>query len=139
MAASNTRFTQNSLGQSKNLIDSDHGIYRDRDVVVGLGEGQTLTLREHQTTDFTGADFWTGIDLSQFQLAFADEFGAFDSSPDGSHGWRTTLDWGGANAACQLRGRVLFGFVGRREPLSPARRRSGHHRDARFEPAGPGL
>jgi hypothetical protein len=64
-------------------------------VVVVLGEGQTLTLREHQTTDFTGADFWTGIDLSQFQLAFADEFGAFDSSPDGSHGWRTTLDWGG--------------------------------------------
>src|SRR6478736_4266059 len=29
MAASNTRFTQNSLGQSKNPIDSDHGIYRD--------------------------------------------------------------------------------------------------------------
>ena len=35
MAASNTRFTQNSLGQSKTPIDSDHGIYRkpktDRD------------------------------------------------------------------------------------------------------------
>jgi len=31
MAASNTRFTQNSLGQSKNPIDSDHGIYRYRD------------------------------------------------------------------------------------------------------------
>ena len=29
MATSNTRFTQNSLGQSKNPIDSDHGIYRD--------------------------------------------------------------------------------------------------------------
>lgn len=28
MATSNTRFTQNSLGQSKNPIDSDHGIYR---------------------------------------------------------------------------------------------------------------
>ncbi len=28
MAASNTRFTQNRLGQSKNPIDSDHGIYR---------------------------------------------------------------------------------------------------------------
>jgi len=28
MAASNPRFTQNSLGQSKNPIDSDHGIYR---------------------------------------------------------------------------------------------------------------
>lgn len=27
MAASNTRFTQNSLGQSKNPIDSDHGIF----------------------------------------------------------------------------------------------------------------
>jgi hypothetical protein len=33
MAASNTRFTQNSLGQSKNLIDSDHGIYRDHRVI----------------------------------------------------------------------------------------------------------
>ena len=31
MAASNTRFTQNSLGQSKNPIDSDHGIYRYSD------------------------------------------------------------------------------------------------------------
>jgi hypothetical protein len=31
MAASNTRFTQNSLGQSKNPIDSDHGIYRARE------------------------------------------------------------------------------------------------------------
>ena len=30
MAASNTRFTQNSLGQSKTPIDSDHGIYRER-------------------------------------------------------------------------------------------------------------
>ena len=30
MAASNTRFTQNSLDQSKNPIDSDHGIYRYR-------------------------------------------------------------------------------------------------------------
>jgi hypothetical protein len=32
MAASNTRFTQNSLGQSKTPIDSDHGIYRDLSV-----------------------------------------------------------------------------------------------------------
>jgi hypothetical protein len=31
MAASNTRFTQNSLGQSKTPIDSDHGIYRYKD------------------------------------------------------------------------------------------------------------
>ena len=31
MAASNTRFTQNSLGQSKTPIDSDHGIYRYSD------------------------------------------------------------------------------------------------------------
>ena len=29
MATSNTRFTQNRLGQSKNPIDSDHGIYRE--------------------------------------------------------------------------------------------------------------
>ena len=35
MAASNTRFTQNSLGQSKTPIDSDHGIYRDLPNVVG--------------------------------------------------------------------------------------------------------
>jgi beta-glucanase (GH16 family) len=59
-----------------------------------LGDGQTLTLRGHQTTDFSAADFWTAIDLSHFQLAFADEFDSFDWSPDGSHGWRTTLDWG---------------------------------------------
>ena len=32
MAASNTRFTQNSLGQSKNPIDSDHGIYRGHEL-----------------------------------------------------------------------------------------------------------
>jgi beta-glucanase (GH16 family) len=63
------------------------------DVVVNLGDGQTLTLRGHQTTDFSAADFWTAIDLSHFQLAFADEFNSFDWSPDGSHGWRTTLDW----------------------------------------------
>jgi len=34
------------------------------------------------------------MDLSHFQLTFADEFDSFDWSPDGSHGWRTTLDWG---------------------------------------------
>jgi hypothetical protein len=33
MAASNTRFTQNSLGQSKTPIDSDHGIYRYSDAI----------------------------------------------------------------------------------------------------------
>ena len=44
MAASNTRFTQNSLGQSKNPIDSDHGIYRDlspqdeRNMLPGQGD-----------------------------------------------------------------------------------------------------
>jgi hypothetical protein len=37
MAASNTRFTQNSLGQSKTPIDSDHGIYRDREFITLLG------------------------------------------------------------------------------------------------------
>jgi hypothetical protein len=36
MATSNTRFTQNSLGQSKNPIDSDHGIYRDRRKFISL-------------------------------------------------------------------------------------------------------
>ena len=37
MAASNTRFTQNSLGQSKNPIDSDHGIYRYTAVMSLIG------------------------------------------------------------------------------------------------------
>jgi Glycosyl hydrolases family 16 len=77
-----TDFAQNSMTQAGS------------DVVVDLGDGQTLTLRGHQTTDFSAADFWTAIDLSHFQLAFADEFNSFDWSPDGSHGWRTTLDWG---------------------------------------------
>jgi hypothetical protein len=40
MAASNTRFTQNSLGQSKTPIDSDHGIYRySGGYAPGLGCG----------------------------------------------------------------------------------------------------
>jgi len=37
MAASNTRFTQNSLGQSKTPIDSDHGIYRDQHGLLSYG------------------------------------------------------------------------------------------------------
>ena len=42
MATSNTRFTQNSLGQSKNPIDSDHGIYRDlRNVVAKYPFGRS--------------------------------------------------------------------------------------------------
>src|SRR3954454_22872864 len=41
MAASNTRLTQNSLGQSKNPIDSDHGIYRGSPpAVVDVLSGQ---------------------------------------------------------------------------------------------------
>ena len=42
MAASNTRFTQNSLGQSKNPIDSDHGIYRDHLGRAGGPKAPTL-------------------------------------------------------------------------------------------------
>lgn len=34
MATSNTRFTQNRLGQSKNPIDSDHGIYREHETAL---------------------------------------------------------------------------------------------------------
>ena len=45
MAASNTRFTQNSLGQSKNPIDSDHGIYRYYGGSSSLCLGVRLTHR----------------------------------------------------------------------------------------------
>jgi ABC-type uncharacterized transport system substrate-binding protein len=45
MAASNTRFTQNSLGQSKTPIDSDHGIYRDY-VEAGALMGYAVDLAE---------------------------------------------------------------------------------------------
>jgi hypothetical protein len=77
------------------------------DAVVAFGDGQTLTLRGHQTTDFTSADFWTGIDLGKVQLSWADEFDAFDSSPDGSHGWRTTLDWGAARCLPTTRPSII--------------------------------
>jgi len=50
MAASNTRFTQNSLGQSKTPIDSDHGIYRDlRNVVVNYPFERSRRFPEIQT------------------------------------------------------------------------------------------
>jgi hypothetical protein len=45
MAVSNTRFTQNSLGQSKNPIDSDHGIYRYYGGSSSLCLGVRLTHR----------------------------------------------------------------------------------------------
>jgi hypothetical protein len=46
MAASNTRFTQNSLGQSKNPIDSDHGIYRD--LISDIAKPTRLTVLHRQ-------------------------------------------------------------------------------------------
>src|SRR5262249_55687299 len=84
-------------------------------------------------------DFCTGIDLSHFQLTFADEFDSFDWSPDGSIGWRTTLDWGNRTLPPQQRGPILFGCVGRCGSVLPARRRSGHHRDGRIESTGPAV
>jgi len=45
MAASNTRFTQNSLGQSKTPIDSDHGIYRKPKTADRKGESADTRCR----------------------------------------------------------------------------------------------
>jgi hypothetical protein len=52
MAASNTRFTQNSLGQSKNPIDSDHGIYRYWGgwPSCGISVPKCWLVRNHQQT-----------------------------------------------------------------------------------------
>ncbi len=49
MAASNTRFTQNRLGQSKNPIDSDHGIYRYWCGPVSDGLVRRGAVRKDQT------------------------------------------------------------------------------------------
>ena len=56
MAASNTRFTQNSLGQSKTPIDSDHGIYRYSVQLVGRllqCMSPVLALSGHPNTSWT--------------------------------------------------------------------------------------
>ena len=45
MAASNTRFTQNSLGQSKTPIDSDHGIYRYTNGMPNMGTSSPVIWR----------------------------------------------------------------------------------------------
>ena len=59
MAASNTRFTQNSLGQSKNLIDSDHGIYRGAaPAITGLiaGDVQVMFMTPPSSLPFIGGE-----------------------------------------------------------------------------------
>ena len=73
MAASNTRFTQNSLGQSKNPIDSDHGIYRDHvadiaetdaiDPRADIGAGLTSPHRSHD--DLFGFEPPSGLQPSR--------------------------------------------------------------------------
>jgi hypothetical protein len=61
MAASNTRFTQNSLGQSKTPIDSDHGIYRDRGGESPQHRNTRAASRTHLAPKCTGGPHRVGV------------------------------------------------------------------------------
>ena len=71
MAASNTRFTQNSLGQSKTPIDSDHGIYRDPWLsVVTVADNSNRSIQQACLAHALGNPFgvrgileWQSIDM----------------------------------------------------------------------------
>ncbi|MCK2057157.1 family 16 glycosylhydrolase, partial [Methylobacterium sp. 37f] len=65
------------------------------DVVLNLGEGDSLTLRNMTVSGLKSADFW--LPVGSTNLTFADEFDSFTSSPNavyGTDGWRTTFSDG---------------------------------------------
>jgi hypothetical protein len=60
------------------------------DVVLHLGQGETLTFRNKTIAAFTAGDFALPAYLRGMILRYSDDFSSFTSSPDGSRGWMTT-------------------------------------------------
>jgi beta-glucanase (GH16 family) len=59
------------------------------DVVLNLGNNQTLTLRNETLAGFKAGDFMLPAHLTGMTLRFDDEFNTFVSSPTGTQGWMT--------------------------------------------------
>ena len=59
------------------------------DVVLNLGNNQTLTFRNETVAGFQASDFMLPAHLTGMTLRFDDEFNNFVWSPDGSQGWMT--------------------------------------------------
>ncbi len=68
------------------------------DVVLNMGNGQTLTFRNTTVSAFSSGDFYYPIPTSTMSLTFDDEFNSFVSSPNGSAGWMTSWPYGGVNS-----------------------------------------
>ncbi len=78
------------------------------DTIINLGNGEILAIRDHLPADFSSGDFFYPLDLSNYHLAFADEFDTFsrcvvtNTSNNACAGgiWRTNYKgtWKGAYA-----------------------------------------
>ncbi len=67
-------------------------------VVLNMGNGQTLTFNNITVAAFSSTDFSYPFPTSTMRLTFDDEFNSFVSSPNGSVGWMTSWPYGGVNS-----------------------------------------
>jgi Ca2+-binding RTX toxin-like protein len=80
------------------------------DVVIKLSDTESLTLRDHTTSDFTAKDFQVGLDLSHMHMTFADEFNGLSlyNSKTGTGTWRTEFGYGGEGSLASRNGNAAL-------------------------------
>lgn len=68
------------------------------DVVLDLGDGNTLTFQNETLTSFNATNFSLPVDTSALVQTFHDDFDTFDRETEGSGTWRTKFEWWGDGA-----------------------------------------
>jgi beta-glucanase (GH16 family) len=65
------------------------------DVVLNMGDGQTLTFRNETISHFGANDFYLPLNTSGMKLSFDDEFNSFSASANGvGTTWMTAMSYG---------------------------------------------